>query len=467
MQKGRILVIDDEEIVRLSCTRILEPERYAVSAAASGGEAYALQEQEPFDLVLTDLKLPDTDGLDILKRVKERWPDTNVIIMTGYGTVKTAVRAMQIGAMDYIEKPFIPEELLTTVGKALIRKRLSLEMGAVRHEAAPHYELGNIIGMSPAMQKVFHLIARVAQTGSTVLVTGESGTGKELVAKAVHYNSPRRDQPFVVVDCTTIPQTLIESELFGHAKGAFTGAVEKRKGLLELAHNGTLFFDEIGNLDLAVQAKLLRVIQEKEFRPVGEQRVVKADIRIISATNKDLLKMTRDGTFREDFFFRLNIFPIHVPPLRERKEDIPLLAYHFLQKYGRELEKEVNHITAEAMRMLISFDWPGNVRQLENVIHRAMILCQDRKLRPDHLASSLDTAATDSVPGTLTELKRRKGALRRKSVVEIEKHFVLEALRRNHGNISRAAAEVGMQRTNFHALMKKHRISAKSTGAGQ
>ena len=463
MDKSTILVIDDEEIVRVSCIRILSPEGYAVETADSGPEAFRMLKKKTYDLVITDLKLPDIDGIEVLKRVKEEWPDTDVVIMTGYGTVKTAVRAIQIGAFEYIEKPFIPEELLAVVSKALIRKRLSHEQRPVHGEIPSHYELGNIVGASQALQKIFHLIARVAATGSTVLITGESGTGKELVAKAIHFNSPRKDQPFVVVDCTAIPSALIESELFGHAKGAFTGAYERKKGLLETANGGTLFFDEIGNIDVTVQAKLLRVLQEKEFRPIGEKKTVKVDIRFISATNKDLRAMTREGSFREDFFFRLNIFPIHIPPLRERREDIPALVSHFLERYSRELSKDVHHISAEAMRLLIGYDWPGNVRELENVIHRAIILCQDRKILPAHIEPTISTAGQHEVPHTLADLKKKKNALRRKSVEEIEKGFVTEALRRSNGNISKAAAEVGMQRTNFHALMRKYRISTKNT----
>ncbi len=465
MLKGRILIIDDEEIVRVSCQRILAPEGYDIDIASSGDEAFTKLAGAPFDLVLSDLKLPDTDGIAILKRVREAWPAVDVIIMTGYGTVKTAVQAMQIGAFDYIEKPFIPEELTALVSKALIHRQLSADSHIKRDDSLPHYELGNIIGVSEEMQKVFHLIARVAPTGSTVLITGESGTGKELVAKAIHYNSPRKQRPFVVVDCTAIPATLIESELFGHAKGAFTGAHEKKQGLLELASSGTLFFDEIGNLDPAVQAKLLRVLQEKEFRPVGDKKTVQADIRFISATNKDLHRMTKDGSFREDFFFRLNIFPIHVPPLRERKEDIPHLVRHFLQTYSRELGKKVTHVTAEAMRLLISFDWPGNVRQLENVIQRAIILCQDRSLKPEHF-ETLETGA-EEVPQTIDDLKKRKRRLRLKSVEEIERAFLLDALRRNAGNISKAASDVGMQRTNFHTLMKKHGITKPEKTRGR
>lgn len=458
MNKGNILIIDDEEIVSASCSRILEPEGYSVKTANNGNKGLALLKSRTFDLVLTDLMMPDMDGVEVLRNIKETWPETEVVIMTGYGTVKTAIRAMKIGVFDYIEKPFTPEDLLSLIAKALERKKLSLDHIDFREVIPSHYELSNIVGISQPMQKVFHLIAKVANTGSTVLITGSSGTGKELVAKAIHFNSSRKDQPFIIVDCTTIPETLIESELFGHAKGAFTGALEKKKGLLEMANGGTIFFDEIGNLDVTTQAKLLRVLQEREFRPIGEKKQVHIDVRFVSATNRDLKTMTKEGTFREDFFYRLNIFPIHLPQLHERKEDIPHLSYHFLQKYSGEMGKNVSHISADAMKMLVCYEWPGNIRQLENIIQRSVILCQGKTLRPEHL-SSLEISKQEDIPRTILELKEKKRNLRLKSVEDIEKTFVMDALRRNKWNISRAASDVGMQRTNFHALLKKYNIS--------
>jgi DNA-binding NtrC family response regulator len=462
MNKGRVLIIDDEEIVRTSCQRVLEPAGYSVKTAANGEAGFTLLKNHTFDLVITDLMMPDMDGLEVLRKIRETWPETEVVIMTGYGTVKTAVRAMKIGVFDYIEKPFNPQDLIAITAKALERK-IHIEELDLREVIPSHYELGNIVGISQAIQKVFQLIARVANTGSTVLITGESGTGKELVAKAIHFNSSRKDQPFIVVDCMTIPGTLIESELFGHAKGAFTGALEKKKGLLELASGGTIFFDEIGNLDVATQAKLLRVLQEREFRPIGEKKQVHIDVRFISATNRDLLVMTKEGTFREDFFYRLNIFPIHLPSLRERKEDIPHLSNHFLKKYSRELDKNVSHISADAMKMLVCYDWPGNIRQLENTLQRSVILCQGRTLLPEHLPS-LDMPQSEDVPKTILQLKEKKKNLRLQSVEDIEKMFVMEALKRNMWNISKAASEVGMQRTNFHALLKKYNLSKHIAG---
>ncbi len=454
-----ILIVDDEEIVRKSCIRILSPEGYNIETAKNGGEALKRLQDEPFDLVLADLVMPDITGIDLLKRIKEEWPETEVVIITGYGTVKTAVDALKYGAYDFIEKPFTPEVLLNSVERCLEKKKLEVENIRLRQEINALYSLDNIIGASKEMQKVFKLVATVASTGSTILITGESGTGKELVARAIHHNSARREQPFMVVDCGTIPENLMESELFGHARGSFTGAISTEKGVLEAANGGTVFLDEVSNLPLSMQAKLLRVLQEKEFRPVGSKKTVKIDIRFIAATNRDLSEMVREGAFREDLFYRLNVFPIDLPPLRDRKEDIPALAYHFLHKYSKEIGRDVPHISAEAMRQLIANDWPGNVRELENVIHRAVIVCDSRMLKPEHIMIPLNREEEIETPKTLKELKLKKKDLRTRSIEDIEKSFLIAALKRNNWNITRAAAEVGMQRTNFHGLLKKYNIS--------
>jgi DNA-binding NtrC family response regulator len=458
MDKPKVLVIDDEEIVRLSCIRTLQPEGYDVKAVQSGIEGLKVIGKEAFDLVLTDLKMPDMDGMEVLKRVKEGWPDTEIIVITGYGTVGSAVQAMKFGAFDYLEKPFTPDQLLLVVSRSLEKKRFIIDNIQSAQKSISLYRLENIVGTSKEMQKVFQMIATVAPTVTTVLLNGESGTGKELVAKAIHYNSPRKEQPFVVVDCSTIPDNLMESELFGYLKGAFTGATASKKGLLELADEGTIFFDEIGNLNLSTQAKLLRVIQEKEFRPVGGRESIKIDVRVITASNKDLGAMTKEGSFREDLFYRLNIFPINLPTLREKKEDIPLLSEYFLKRYSKHLGKEVTHISAEAMKTLLSHDWPGNIRQLENTIHRAILLCTGRTIKPEHL-TFLESKLLNDIPKTSEELKERKKDLRSKSIEEVEKSFIIGALKRNDWNITRASADVGMQRTNFHALMKKYEIT--------
>lgn len=454
-----ILIVDDEDIVRKSCVRILSPRGYNLETAKNGSEAVKKLQNGSFDLVLADLVMPDITGIDLLKKIKEEWTETEVIIITGYGTVKTAVDALKYGAYDFIEKPFTPEALLNSVERCLEKKKLELENIRLRQEINALYSLDNIIGASKEMQKVFKLIATVAPTGSTVLITGESGTGKELVARAIHYNSARREQPFMVVDCGTIPENLMESELFGHTKGSFTGAVATEKGVLEAANRGTVFLDEISNLPLSMQVKLLRVLQEKEFRPVGSKKTVKIDIRFIAATNRDLSEMVKKGEFREDFFYRLNVFPVDIPPLRDRKEDIPALAYHFLHKYSKEVGRNVPHISAEAMRQLIANDWHGNIRELENVIHRAVIVCKGRTLKPEHIMIPLNREEEIETPKTLKELKLKKKDLRTKSIEDIEKSFLVAALNRNDWNITKAAAEVGMQRPNFHALLKKYNIS--------
>lgn len=453
----KLLIVDDEEIIRSSCIRILSAEGYSVETAGNGEEALKKLQEESFDLVLTDLMMPGISGIELLQRIKEEWPGTEVVVITGHGTVQTAVEALRRGAYDFIEKPFSPDILLHAAERCLEKRNLQLENRRLKHEIGAFYSLENIIGVSKEMQRIFRLVNTVAPTSSTVLITGESGTGKELIARAVHYNSARREQPFLVIDCGTIPDNLMESELFGHVRGSFTGAVTTEKGLLETASGGTLFLDEVGNLPTSMQAKLLRVLQEKELRAVGGRKTVRVDIRLVAATNRDLSDMVKDGGFREDFFYRLNVFPIIIPPLRSRKEDIPPLAYHFLNKYCAEIGRDVPHISSEAMRRLVTYDWPGNVRELENVIHRAVIVCEEKMLRPEHIITPSEEE--HDIPLTLEDLKKRKRDIRLRSVEEIEKNFLLAALRRSNWNVTKAAQEIGMQRTNFHALLKKYRIS--------
>jgi DNA-binding NtrC family response regulator len=403
--------------------------------------------------------MPKMDGIQVLQRVKEAHPDLEVIMITGLSQVETAVRSMKLGAFDYLTKPFDPDELKLVVERALERRRLLQENLNLRTEVSSKYRFESVVGASPRMQEVFRLIAKCAPTNSTVLLTGESGTGKELVARAIHYNSLRKDRSFVPVDCTSLSENLLESELFGHVRGAFTGAVAAKRGLFEVANGGTLFLDEIGNIPLSIQAKLLRVIQEREFKAVGDTRTQTVDVRLIAATNKDLKAMVQEGGFREDLFYRLNVFPIRIPPLRERREDIPALAFHFLGECAKELGKKVDEISDGAMNVLANYDWPGNVRELQNALHRAVILASDKAVRRAHLVTILDATADElEVPKTGDELKRIKKAAREKSVESIEKAFVLEALKRNAWNVTRCAEDTGMQRANFQALMKKHNI---------
>ncbi|MFA6312686.1 MAG: sigma-54 dependent transcriptional regulator [Sterolibacterium sp.] len=457
---ARILVVDDEEIVVKSCLRILAAETYEVESAQSGLEALRKIEGGPFDVLILDIMMPQMDGLEVLQRVKETHPDIDVIMVTGLSQIETAVRSMKLGAFDYLPKPFDPDELKHVVTRALERRQLLQENLNLRSELSSKYRFENIVGTSQAMQKVFSLVAKCAPTNSTVLITGESGTGKELIARAIHFNSLRKEKTFVAVDCNSLSETLLESELFGHTKGSFTGAVANKRGMFEIADGGTLFLDEVSNISLSTQAKLLRVIQEREFRAVGDTRTQSTNIRLIAATNKDLKVMVADGKFREDLFYRINIFPIQLPPLRERREDIPALAFHFLKIFSTELEKGSIEFSEGAMSALVNYDWPGNVRELENTVHRAMILTNDKVIRQAHLTNIIDMLPRLDleVPRTSDELKRIKKAAREKSVENIEKLFVLEALKRNAWNVTNSAEETGMLRANFQALMKKHDI---------
>jgi DNA-binding NtrC family response regulator len=463
---ARILIVDDEEIVIRSCLRILAGDEFQVESVQDGREALRKIEEIPYDVVILDIMMPNIDGLEVLRRVKETHPNVDVIMITGLSQIDTAVQAMKLGAFDYISKPFEPDELKLVVQRALERRRLLQENLELKSEVSSKYRFENIIGLSPQMQAVYRLIGQSAPTSSTVLITGESGTGKELIARAIHYNSLRKDKPFVAVDCNALSENLLESELFGHVKGAFTSAVVNKKGMFEVAGSGTLFLDEIGNISMSIQAKLLRVLQEREFRAVGDTRTQVANFRLVTATNKDLKAMVAAGTFRDDLYYRINIFPIHAPALRERKSDIPALAYHFLKVFNAELGKKITDISEGALSTLANYAWPGNVRELENVMHRAAILTNDNVIRQAHLVNIADTAQSQAdlaVPRTGDELKRVKKAAREKSVEDIEKQFVLEALKRNDWNVTKSAEETGMQRPNFQALMKKYAIRVRDT----
>jgi DNA-binding NtrC family response regulator len=464
--KARILVVDDEEIVVRSCLRALDDPEFELDAAHSGAEALGRIDAAAYDVVLLDIMMPEMDGTVVLQRIKESHPDIEVVMVTGLSQIETAVRSMKLGAFDYLSKPFDPDELKLVVRRALERRRLLQENVDLKRQVESRYRFENIIGASPRMQEVFRLIARAAPTNTTVLLTGESGTGKERVARAIFHNSLRKDGPFVAVDCTSLSENLLESELFGHVKGAFTGAVANKRGLFEVADGGTLFLDEIGNIPLAIQAKLLRVLQEREFKAVGDTRTQKTDVRLIAATNKDLKVMVAEGGFRDDLYYRINIFPLHMPPLRERREDIPALAFHFLKAFSAELGKKVDELSDDAMNVLLNHAWPGNVRELENTMQRAVILASDHVIRKAHLQSIIDAGAAQDAqaPRTGEELKRVKKAAREKSVERIEQAFVLEALRRNGWNVTRSAEETGMQRANFQALMKKHGIRLRDAG---
>jgi DNA-binding NtrC family response regulator len=461
----KILIVDDEEIVLKSCLRILGDGDYEVEAVQDGLEALRKIEASSYDILILDIMMPKIDGLEVLQRVKEMHPDIDIIMITGLSQIKTAVRAMKLGAFDYLPKPFDPDELRLVVQRAFERRQLLRESIDPKSAASFKYRFENIIGSSPQMQSVYRLIANCAPTNSTILLVGESGTGKELIARAIHFNSLRKDKPFVAVDCNSLSENLLESEMFGHIKGAFTGAMANKKGMFEMADTGTLFLDEIGNISLSTQAKLLRVIQEREFRAVGDTHTKSANFRLIVATNKDLKAMVAAGTFREDLFYRINIFPIEIPPLRERRDDIPALAFHFLNIFSKDVGKKVTEFSEGAMSLLVNHDWPGNVRELENAVQRSVILATDNVIREAHLMNIIETLprADLDVPRTGDELKRIKKTAREKSVENIEKQFVLEALKRNAWNVTKSAEDTGMQRANFQALMKKYSIRIRGT----
>ena len=462
---AKILIVDDEEIVIRSCRRILGDSMYVVDSTHDGQDALRKVDETEYDLMILDIMMPGMDGLEVLQSVKERHPDVDVIMMTGLSEIQTAVKAMKLGAFDYLSKPFDPDEFKLVVDRALERRQLQQENRKLKTEVSSKYRFENIIGSSPPMQAVFALIAKSAPTNSTVLITGESGTGKEMIARAIHYNSLRKDQPFVTVDCNTLSENLLESELFGHTKGSFTGAVANKRGMFDIANNGSLFLDEFGNIPLSTQAKLLRVIQEREFRAVGSTTTQKTNVRLITATNKNLKAMVQDRTFREDLYYRINVFPIHSPALRERRDDIPALAFHFLRIFGAELGKPVSEISDGAMSLLQNYAWPGNVRELENTMQRAVILATDHIIRQAHLVNIIENTPRPDfeVPRTSDDLKRVKKIAREKSVEEIEKMFIQETLRRNASNVTRSAEETGMQRANFQALMKKYNIRVRDT----
>jgi DNA-binding NtrC family response regulator len=391
---GSVLIIDDEAAIRESLETLLALEGYTVECAASGEEGMARMGDRSFDLVLLDLALPDRNGLDILSDLRSQDPQLPVIMITAYGTVENAVRAMQVGAANFVQKPWDNEKLLADVRAAVARHRAEEENIQLKRALKQRYNFENIVGKSEPMLKIFDLVAQVAPSRSTVLLQGESGTGKELIAKAIHLNSPRRDRPFVPVNTGSMPPDLLESTLFGHVKGAFTSAIASKKGLFEIADRGTLFLDEIGTMGVDIQSKILRVLQDRKFMHLGGVHELQVDVRIIAATNVDLKQQVRDGKFREDLFYRLNVITVDLPPLRQRKEDIPMLVEFFLNKYSAENERPLRRITPEALRPLLTYAWPGNVRELENVMERAVVLSSGTEIGPDLLPDQISGRST-------------------------------------------------------------------------
>jgi DNA-binding NtrC family response regulator len=436
-----ILVVDDEKIVRDSLTKWFLEDGYQVDAAEDATAALRLLQAQRWDIILLDIKMPGMDGMELQQRIREIDPQATIIFITAHASVDTAVQALKSGAFDYVTKPVDPDYLSHLIGKAIRERSLINENIKLKEQIAEFPKLDEIIGEAPAMQKVFSLIETVAKTDTPVMIRGESGTGKELIARAIHSNSERRYFPIVSIHCGAMPEGVLESELFGHERGAFTGAQYRRKGKLELADEGTLFLDEAGNIDMKTQMDLLRVIEAKQFTRVGGNENIKVDFRIICATNKDLERAVQDGTFREDLYYRLSVFSISVPPLRERKSDIPLLADYFVRKYGRAMAKPITSFSPEAMDILVRYNWPGNVRELENAIERAMVVGKPPAIQPDDLPFRLDQKATMSQTGTLAAM---------------EKMHIAAVLEQNNWNISRSAEILDIDRVTLYNKIHKY-----------
>jgi DNA-binding NtrC family response regulator len=453
---GSVLIIDDEAAIRESLETLLELEGYRVQCAASGEEGLARIGERTFDLVLLDLALPDRDGMDLLAEIHLQDPGLSIIMVTAYGTVENAVRAMQVGAANFIQKPWDNEKLLADVRAAVARHRAEEENVQLKRALKQRYNFENIVGKSEPMLKIFDLVAQVAPSRSTVLLQGESGTGKELIAKAIHLNSPRRDRPFVPVNTGSMPPDLLESILFGHVKGAFTSAVASKKGLFEIADRGTLFLDEIGTMSMDTQAKILRVLQDRKFMHLGGVHEVQVDVRIIAATNVDLKQQVRDGKFREDLFYRLNVISIDLPPLRQRKEDIPLLVGFFLDRYSKENERLARRITPEALRPLLSYSWPGNVRELENVIERAVVLSAGVDIGAELLPDQIAGRAT-----AFSALERRTDASLFDIMEDCERQIIVEMLEKCNWNQTDAAERFHIPLSTLNQKIKRLNIDIK------
>ena len=455
--KVRILIVDDEPSMREMLRIVLRRDGYDVQLADSGREAIDQLRQNNFDLLLSDIKMPDVSGVDVLRAAKEINRDVVAFMMTAYASTSTAVEAMRLGAVDYFTKPFSMDELRLKIRQHLESHRLKQENVLLKKALKTRYEFSNIIGRSESMLEVFRMVETIAKTTSTVLITGESGTGKDLVARAIHYNSLRRERPFVALNCGGVPETLLESELFGHMRGAFTGADSNKKGLLEVAERGSVFLDEIGEMSAVMQVKLLRVLQERRFRRVGGLEELQADIRVIAATNQDLTKLIAEGRFREDLFYRLNVIPIGLPPLRERREDIPLLAEHFLGKYNEQMGKSIAGLSHEAMELLVAHDWPGNIRELENVVERAVALEATPAILPGSLPPAL-TGDVVRVGAPVAESLPDSGFDLEAHVKEIEMSYIAAALKRANGVQVRAAELLGMSFRSFRYYVKKYNL---------
>jgi len=449
-----ILIVDDEEDTLDACTQALIKEGYHIDTANRAQEALEKVEAKNYRLVIADIKMPGMDGIELLQRIKRLDPQIEVIMITGYATIETAVKSMKEGAYDYLPKPFTPEELRVRVKKALEKQSLILENIDLREKLRTRKETRILLGQSQKMKEIEGLIEKVAKTNSTVMILGETGTGKELVAHEIHARSLRAQNPMITVNCAAIPSELLESELFGHEKGAFTGATRNRKGSFELAHGGTIFLDEIGHMSLDLQVKLLRVLQEKEIKPVGSETTIAVDVRIIAATNKDLKEAIRRGEFREELYYRLNVVPIHLPPLRERREDIPLLAEYFLKKYNQEVKKSIQGISPEAMTILLNYSWPGNVRELENVIERAVILEEGDMIGPASFHQLLESNGPQrSILKGTDRYREQLESL--PSLETVEREYILQVLQATKWNRKKASEILGISTSTIWRKLEK------------
>jgi len=456
MSTSRILLIDDEENFRHMLSVILKKRGYDVETAKNGIEGLKKVETGSYDTVLCDIRMPEMDGLEFLKEAQKAGCESTIIMMSAFGTLDTAIEAMKLGAYDYISKPFKPDEIILTLKKAEERERLRRENLFLKKEVQKEYSFDNIISKNERMRQIFDTIRKVAKYKSTILITGESGTGKELVAKAIHFNSDRSNNPFVPVNCGAIPENLLESELFGHTKGSFTNAVRTKKGLFEEADEGTMFLDEIGELPFQLQVKLLRVLQDGEIRRVGDSRPIKIDVRIIAATVKDLDKEVREDKFRDDLFYRLNVLPIKIPPLKERREDIPLLVDHFIHKYSRELNHPIQEINQEALNCLLNYSWNGNVRELENVIERAIVLTDSNQIQVENLPLEIQSPREESMVSLLNDELSIKKASR-----YLEMDLIKKALHKTNGNHTHAAKLLEISHRALLYKIKEYGVKVK------
>jgi DNA-binding NtrC family response regulator len=452
-----MLVVDDDPGASGLLQEIFRREGYDVVTASQGTEALRLAGSRPFDIVLSDVKLPDIDGIEVLRRLRREQPDLTVILITAFGTVEMAIRALNEGAYDYVRKPFKVDEVTRCVARAMERRRLLREQEQPAHPSAARAPVPSIIGSNPAMVELFKLVLRVAGTRSSVLIYGESGTGKELIARTIHHHSPRREQPFVAVNCTSLSETLLESELFGHVKGAFTGAIERRPGLFLEANRGTVFLDEVGDMSLAMQAKLLRVLQEHEVKPVGGTETVPVDTRVVAATHQDLEGLVRTGRFREDLYYRLNVVSLKVPPLRDRPDDVPLLAVHFLRQYSAQSGRPVHGFSRVAMSALVRYGWPGNVRELENVVDRAVALATGSVIEEADLPERLlAVVGGQPAPESRAVTSPLLGLSDRPPLEEIIRRYVLGVLAEAGGNKSEAARVLGIPRRSLYRMIERY-----------